>query len=1052
MPAHDAHRLFLSTVTDELGRYRTALADRFEQVSVKVVYQEEFEYADTDLVEKLYQVIVPCDVVIHFVGQGAGAKANPKAVEDFLKRCEKRRQTGGRDFQTFAQQELGLSRAELDRLSYTQWEAVIALFLEKHFMPVQAMGPVNDGHPDGKPPFQPTDADRTAQERHLAWLTRTVRRYPQIVEEANGSYLEDAFHKVVGFLLRLPATSGFAAWQSSAEQLQRLFPVQKIAATRLVTRHTTDQLYGRDKELALLDAAWAARDTVNVQCVIAWGGVGKTALLAHWVQTRFRNGGWKDAQGRPDPVFYFDWTFYDQGTRSSHSEHAGAASVGTFFVEGLRHFGDPTPDQPERKAERLAALVQSHRSLLVLDGLEPLQYPHNHPKAGQITDPDLAQFLRLLAQKNPGLCLVSSREALSDLGGHLAANAPQHDLDDLPTASAIALLRKLQITGSDAELASAAADYQHHALSLILLGRFLFIARGGDIRRRDTVTIEKANDKRTAQTRSAWHVLETYERWLQGPAGNPIDLQALRLVGLFDRPARPDCLDALRQSPAIPGLTDRLVPLDRDDWNIVLQRLHEAHLIQLKFPPRDPASHAPSPEPRTVAVDAHPLIREYFARQLRDKEPTGFKDAHSRLFDHLCQSTEHQPDTLDGLQPLYQAVVHGCLAGRQQQAWDEVYAARILRGPEAFSAHKLGAIGANLGAVAAFFDTPWSRVSLNLSETGQASLLNQAGFHLRALGRLNEALEPMRAGLNSNVKAENWQQTAISASNLSQLEVTLGELASAVADARRAVDFADRIEPPDLFQRIGKRTSAADALHQSGEREEARRLFEQAEALQREDQPQFELLYSLRGFSYCDLILAPAECASWQEKKSEIRNPKSEIEAALAEAERRATRTLPIALHNKWLLDIALDHLTLARVALYRAMLLPRPPSSFSLQPSATALAALRKASSLNHLPNALLTAAASHHLAGDAVTARALLDEAQQIAERGPMPLFLADVHLHRARLAGRTKPEFRVKNWPGVDPKAELAKARALIEKHGYWRRREELADADTASAHWL
>jgi hypothetical protein len=47
-------------------------------------------------------------------------------------------------------------------------------------------------------------------------------------------------------------------------------------------------------------------------------------------------------------------------------------------------------------------------------------------------------------------------------------------------------------------------------------------------------------------------------------------------------------------------------------------------------------------------------------------------------------------------------------------------------------------------------------------------------------------------------------------------------------------------------------------------------------------------------------------------------------------------------------------------------------------------------------------------------------------------MPLYLADVHLHRARL-------FR--------DKAELAKARALIEKHGYGRRREELADAEAA-----
>jgi hypothetical protein len=60
------------------------------------------------------------------------------------------------------------------------------------------------------------------------------------------------------------------------------------------------------------------------------------------------------------------------------------------------------------------------------------------------------------------------------------------------------------------------------------------------------------------------------------------------------------------------------------------------------------------------------------------------------------------------------------------------------------------------------------------------------------------------------------------------------------------------------------------------------------------------------------------------------------------------------------------------------------------------------------------------------------MLDEVQMIAERGPMPLYLADVHLHRARL-------FR--------DRAELAKARALIEKHGYWRRREELEDAEEA-----
>ena len=45
-------------------------------------------------------------------------------------------------------------------------------------------------------------------------------------------------------------------------------------------------------------------------------------------------------------------------------------------------------------------------------------------------------------------------------------------------------------------------------------------------------------------------------------------------------------------------------------------------------------------------------------------------------------------------------------------------------------------------------------------------------------------------------------------------------------------------------------------------------------------------------------------------------------------------------------------------------------------------------------------------------------------------MKLFMADIHLHRARL-------FR--------DKSELSKARALIEACGYWRRKEELEDAE-------
>ena len=789
--------------------------------------------------------------------------------------------------------------------------------------------------------------------------------------------------------------------------------------------------------------------------------MGKTALLAYWVQSRFTARGWLNADGQPDPMAYFDWTFYDQGTRGDDATLAGAASLGSFFQKALEHFGDPEPENPQKKVARLASLIQAQRSLLILDGLEPLHYPPNHPQAGQLTDPDLRELLGLLAQRNPGLCLISSRQPLTDLPSTATSPTRQHDLEELPVEVAVSLLRKMQITGTDAELQQAATDYFCHALSLIVLGRFLFV-KGGDIRIRQQIPLERANENRNQRiTRNAWHVLEAYEQWLASPQGNATDAQALRLTGLFDRPAGPDCLAALRRAPAIPGLTDALVPLSDDAWNAVLLRLHEAHLIQLRFPPVAEGSFAPRPEPHQVPLDAHPLIREYFARQLREQNAGAFGAAHARLFDHLCQTTEHRPDTLEGLQPLYQAVVHGCLAGRQQEALYQVYVERILRGTGDdgfYSRSKLGAIGADLGAVAAFFEAPWSRLSPNLSAPAQAWLLNEAAFYLRALGRLTEAREPMRVSGEMDVTEKKWKGAAISFSNLSELEVTLGLLGEAVASARRALAYAD--QSGDAFQRMARQATAADALHQRGapaDRTEARALFEAAETLQREDQPEFDLLYSLRGFQYCDLLLAPAERAAWQVGVQPLgaqgESPKGYTPTqALAEAERRAHKMFEWRLPGDSLLDIALDHLTLARVALYRALLEPQRPSSFDLPHATAALDGLRKAGQVQYLPPALLTAALHQHVVGDTAAARRHLDEAQQIAERGPMPLYLADVHLHRARLVGSVKDEGeRMKAYPGIDPKAELAKARALIEKHHYGRRTEELAYAEAAAAAW-
>lgn len=82
------------------------------------------------------------------------------------------------------------------------------------------------------------------------------------------------------------------------------------------------------------------------------------------------------------------------------------------------------------------------------------------------------------------------------------------------------------------------------------------------------------------------------------------------------------------------------------------------------------------------------------------------------------------------------------------------------------------------------------------------------------------------------------------------------------------------------------------------------------------------------------------------------------------------------------------------------------------------------------------------------------LADNAWDIAERGPMRLHMADIHLYRARLFGRQETEVRSQGagasgqkYPWKSPQDDLAAAEKLINDCGYHRRDQELADAKRA-----
>src|SRR5262245_64680020 len=112
----------------------------------------------------------------------------------------------------------------------------------------------------------------------------------------------------------------------------------------------------------------------------------------------------------------FGWSFYRQGASG------GTSSADEFLDASLAWFGDPDPrlGTAWEKGERLAKLIARRRTLLILDGLEPLQNPPG-PQEGRLREASLQALLRELAAFNMGLCVITTRLPVDDLADHTGA-------------------------------------------------------------------------------------------------------------------------------------------------------------------------------------------------------------------------------------------------------------------------------------------------------------------------------------------------------------------------------------------------------------------------------------------------------------------------------------------------------------------------------------------------------------------------------------------------------------------------------------------------------
>lgn len=113
--------------------------------------------------------------------------------------------------------------------------------------------------------------------------------------------------------------------------------------------------------------------------------------------------------------------------------------------------------------------MAAQRTLLILDGVEPLQYPpglHDIGLAGELRAPGLKALLTHLASAGqPGLCVLSSREFIKDVAEWVGGPVRRIDLGNLGELDGARLLHALgarragaaAIDAEDAELQVPAA-------------------------------------------------------------------------------------------------------------------------------------------------------------------------------------------------------------------------------------------------------------------------------------------------------------------------------------------------------------------------------------------------------------------------------------------------------------------------------------------------------------------------------------------------------------------------------------------------------------------
>ncbi len=672
---------------------------------------------------------------------------------------------------------------------------------------------------------------------------------------------------------------------------------EREVAMAFVHESTEDKLFtGRDAALERLDG-WAADVGVRLVGVSAIGGLGKTALLGHWLRSK-RAAAARQADG----IFF--WSYY----RDTSTDNMLRALL-KFGRERLQWRSSKDRDKTTL-VEQTTELLGERCIIVVLDGLEVVQESPGTVAYGKLLSPELADLLHRHGRETaaslassffgsadipesrdkgadsrprPSLIVLTSRFPFPDLTAYLGGSLRTLPLPELEPSKGAELLQTLGVHGRAKEREEVSRRLFGHPLALRIFANSMPDELAGDPTRLWELVFEASHlDGDDSLAGKMQHLLTFYEQRLTEP-----QRLALGLLAIFRMPVGEETLVVLWK---------RFKPdMAEKELRGILDGLHREHLMT-----------ADSASDGTQRYACHPILRDHFRNRLLG-QTSMICDAAKLLGD----SPDSGLPTLESIQ-LVVAAIDLLLEAGDVKAADDLYRTRLNNGcvfldlPAPHWGMEVARWFVRDEARRTSIREQLSNIHLGFYLNGVALFANHAGEPEIALEFYPQCVEIARVHDEWKIHSANL---SIGLQNLGQTKVSLGLLTAAHEHLAEALQLARKIEDDKWIRnRLAWGGFIASFL---GDVVQADAAFSEANAIENRIHKAGADLYSVCGIQWAEHLLHTCNRAQALRLTDANRKicQKKELQGDIGRCE-RILGWLDV-LDEHW--DTAVEHLRTAR-------------------------------------------------------------------------------------------------------------------------------------------